>query len=180
MCRSNETKTTSKEETWSRGTNSRLPFDVNVVLNLSINSHVYASLRSVAVCREHDWAANPQKRAWTESEAARKMKTFQVAPAPISSRFLCPRLPLLFSAPNQNRHPTQATFTPNGKREVFPLVVVYCLRYRSLSLYRADVSPSLFSFRDIKLGKHACDSSMRRGNKSTLRGFRLVIHLILR
>ena len=26
---------TSKEETWSRGTNSRLPFDVNVILNLS-------------------------------------------------------------------------------------------------------------------------------------------------
>ena len=24
-------------ETWSRGTNSRLPFDVNVMLNLSIN-----------------------------------------------------------------------------------------------------------------------------------------------
>ena len=24
----------SKEETWSRGTNSRLPFDVNVKLNL--------------------------------------------------------------------------------------------------------------------------------------------------
>ena len=28
--------TTSKEETWSRGTNSRLPFDVNVMLNPSI------------------------------------------------------------------------------------------------------------------------------------------------
>ena len=27
--------TTSKEETWSRGTNSRLPFDVNVMFNLS-------------------------------------------------------------------------------------------------------------------------------------------------
>ena len=26
----------SKVETWSRGTNSRLPFDVNVMLNLSI------------------------------------------------------------------------------------------------------------------------------------------------
>ena len=49
MCRSNETKTTSKEETWSCGTNSRLLFDVNVVLNLSINSHVYASLRGMAV-----------------------------------------------------------------------------------------------------------------------------------
>ena len=27
--------TTTKEETWSRVTNSRLPFDVNVMLNLS-------------------------------------------------------------------------------------------------------------------------------------------------
>ena len=34
---------------------------------------------------------------------------FQVASAPISSRFLCPRPPLLLSAPNQNRHATQAT-----------------------------------------------------------------------
>ena len=35
----NEQWTTSKEETWPRGTNSRLPFDVNVMLNLSkINS----------------------------------------------------------------------------------------------------------------------------------------------
>ena len=33
MCGNNEQKTTSKEETWSRGTNSRLPFDVNVMLN---------------------------------------------------------------------------------------------------------------------------------------------------
>ena len=33
---------------------------------------------------------------------------FQVASAPISSRFLCPRPPLLLSAPNQNRHATQA------------------------------------------------------------------------
>ena len=40
----------------------------------------------------------------TSGEAARKIKT----PAPISSRFLCPRPPLLLSAPNQNRHATQA------------------------------------------------------------------------
>ena len=32
MCRT----TTSKEETWSRGTNLRLPFVVNVMLNLSL------------------------------------------------------------------------------------------------------------------------------------------------
>ena len=31
---------------------------------------------------------------------------FQAVPVPISSLFLCPRPPLLFSAPNQNRHAT--------------------------------------------------------------------------
>ena len=36
--------------------------------------------------------------------------------APISSRFLCPRPPLLLSAPNQNRHATQATNAPEVKR----------------------------------------------------------------
>ena len=30
----------SKDETWSRGTNSRLPFDVNVMLNLSDSFHL--------------------------------------------------------------------------------------------------------------------------------------------
>ena len=37
---------------------------------------------------------------------------FQVASAPISSRFLWPRPPLLLSAPNQNRHATQASTCP--------------------------------------------------------------------
>ena len=37
-------------------------------------------------------------------EAARKKD--QAAPALISSRFLCTRPPLLFNAPNQNRHAT--------------------------------------------------------------------------
>ena len=34
---------------------------------------------------------------------------------PISSRFLCPRPPLLLSAPNQNRHATQATRNLSSK-----------------------------------------------------------------
>ena len=33
-----------------------------------------------------------------------RISEFQVAPTPISSRFLCPSPPLLLSAPNQNRH----------------------------------------------------------------------------
>ena len=36
----------------------------------------------------------------------------KVAPAPISSRFLCPRPPLLLSSPNQNCHATQANAFP--------------------------------------------------------------------
>ena len=44
------------------------------------------------------------KRARTSGEAV-----VQAVPAPISLQFLCPHPPLLFSAPNQNRHATQAT-----------------------------------------------------------------------
>ena len=44
-----------------------------------------------------------------ERRSREKNKVFQVASAPISSRFLCPRPPLLLSAPNQNRHATQAS-----------------------------------------------------------------------
>ena len=51
-------------------------------------------------CREHDWAAKQQKRAQSSRERGGN-------PAPISSRFLCPRPPFLFSAPNQNRHAIQ-------------------------------------------------------------------------
>ena len=43
-------------------------------------------------CQDHDWAVKPQKRAH-------------------SSRFPYLRPPLLFSAPNQNRHATQANAT---------------------------------------------------------------------
>ena len=40
---------------------------------------------------------------------------FQVAPAPISSRFLYPPPPLLLGAPNQNRQATQASVYSNNK-----------------------------------------------------------------
>jgi len=38
FCKSKEQLKTSKEKNCSRGTNSRLPFAVNVILNLSINN----------------------------------------------------------------------------------------------------------------------------------------------
>ena len=44
-----------------------------------------------------------------ENERRSREKNKNVASAPISSRFLCPRPPLLLSAPNQNRHATQAS-----------------------------------------------------------------------
>ena len=40
----------------------------------------------------------------------------KVAPAPNSPRFLCPRPPLLLSAPNQNRHATQASVEVRGSK----------------------------------------------------------------
>ena len=45
--------------------------------------------------------------AWRFCRSGRR--SGEAATAPISSRFVCPRPPLLLSAPNQNRHATQAT-----------------------------------------------------------------------
>ena len=57
-----------------------------------------SSLRSMAVL-----SIRAQERRSREKKLREK-----VASAPISSRFVCPRPPLLLSAPNQNRHATQA------------------------------------------------------------------------
>ena len=46
-------------------------------------THLHLACIAWRFCREHDWAAKPQKRAQTSQSA------------PISSRFLCPRPPLL-------------------------------------------------------------------------------------
>ena len=48
LCRNNEQQTASKEETWSRGTNSRLPSDVNVVINL-FNQSIHVRCFSAVV-----------------------------------------------------------------------------------------------------------------------------------
>ena len=58
---------------------------------------LFLSLRSMAVL----------SGARLSGEAARKI--IKVVPTLISSRFLCPRPPLSFSSPNQNRHATRAT-----------------------------------------------------------------------
>ena len=57
---------------------------------------------------QHGGFVEPGARA---AKPRRKIKT---APAAISSRFLCPRPPLLLSAPNQNRHATQANQLPDN------------------------------------------------------------------
>ena len=77
---------------------------------------------------------------------------FRVAPAPISSRFLCPRPPLLLSAPNQNRHATQAKclFT-------FALVPLRADWRKSYSSVDGDVTVELevnFNFQ-----RHSCKFS---------------------
>ena len=41
LSRYNKQETTIEGKTWSRGTNARLPFGVNVILNYSIKSNVY-------------------------------------------------------------------------------------------------------------------------------------------
>ena len=87
------------------------------------NSPRSSSLRSMAVlsrakhartsgeARENERRSREKKRWRTDrlkNAPPSVQAVFQVAPAPISSRFLCPRRPLLLSAPNQNRHATQA------------------------------------------------------------------------
>ena len=65
----------------------------------------------MAVCRAgrtSGEAAKFARKARENERQSRKKNVFQVAPAPISSPFLCPRPPLVLSAPNQTRHATQA------------------------------------------------------------------------
>ena len=47
-------------ETWSRGTNSRLPFDVNVMLNLSIVTEIN---QSINLCQYVGWGC-PDHWSW--------------------------------------------------------------------------------------------------------------------
>ena len=73
-------------------------------------------------------AAKPQERAAKPRE--------KVAPAPISSRFLCPRPPLLLSAPNQKRHATQASYWIKGhegeRNNCFSKIQLVGQKYREL------------------------------------------------
>ena len=70
-------------------------------------------IRPEARENEREARENERRRA---RERAAKMRE-KVAPGPISSRFLCPRPPLLLSAPNQNRYATQARKFP-GQTEI--------------------------------------------------------------
>ena len=75
---------------------------------LAFYSQVYdhfLSLRSMAVL-----SSPAQERRSRGPRNSRAKCVFQVTPAPISLWFLCPRPPLLLTAPNQNRHDTQARF----------------------------------------------------------------------
>ena len=51
MSRNQRTVNNKQRGTLSRGKNSRLPFAVNVMLNLSINNFVEETLRSAAALR---------------------------------------------------------------------------------------------------------------------------------
>ena len=65
------------------------------------------SLRSVAVLSSR--AQERPSRKKSKNRLPGFVAVFEVASAPISSRFLCPRPPLLLSAPSENRHATQAS-----------------------------------------------------------------------
>ena len=68
--------------------------------------------REIRAPSARERAAKPREKTLayrpTQKSPPSVQAVFQVAPAPISSRFLCPRRPLLLSTPNQNRHATQA------------------------------------------------------------------------
>ena len=81
MCRSNKESTENKGKTWSRGTNSRLPFGVNVNLNLSSRkprksrSHVTSSLFQASDSGEDakDWERR-EKGGWRVGRRTKKEK----------------------------------------------------------------------------------------------------------
>ena len=78
-----------------------------VVIDCAISLRSMAVLSSRAQGRRiHEKFA---REARENERRSREKNKNQVAPAPISSRFLCPRPPLSLSSPNQNRHATQAT-----------------------------------------------------------------------
>ena len=80
----------------------------------------------------------------------------QVASAPISTRFLCPRPLLLLSAPNKNRHATQAILTP-GRGYYWEILVGVCRPVlRILTLFQTKKShfPHPFSDQISKIHTH--------------------------
>ena len=73
--------------------------------NLSVSSpSAYCRNRSLAVLS----GALLSGEAATARANERQRRRFLVAPAPISSKFHCPRPPWLVCTPDQNRHATQA------------------------------------------------------------------------
>ena len=98
------------------------------------------------------------------------------SPAPISSRFLCPRPPLLFSAPNQNRHATQATKTlishPHNTASYagyrYSYIMMFKVRHKlTLKKMKPDINlvkttlKYRLRFHSVRYGKHSlrCQSS---------------------
>ena len=83
----------------------------------------------------------------TSGEAAgreiRARSREKVAPALISSRFLCPRPPLLLSAPKQNRHATQATLQSNSALRTRLIRTRHY--YGQFALYLGKENPYIFS-----------------------------------
>ena len=75
-------------------------------------------------------------------KATRPSRQFLVAPAPISLQFLCPHLPLLLCALNQNHHATQATKEAIGewvkKNNVQNVILLHT--FRRLTVLKDETS----------------------------------------
>ena len=90
--------------------------------NLSVSSpSAYCRNRSMAVLS----GALLSGEAATARANERQRRRFLVAPAPISSKFHCPRPPWLVCTPDQNRHATQAKIWP--MLDVFASRRFWCL-----------------------------------------------------
>ena len=84
----------------------------SVPQNSPMGDYQNISLTGEHILNQSEWSVR-WRTDWLKKAPRPCRRFFQVAPASISSRFLCPRPPLLLSAPNQNRHALQANLFHN-------------------------------------------------------------------
>ena len=93
--------------------------DVPVIASFVLRRWFVQSLETLPweIPKIFDWRANILNQSERLKKAPRPCRRFfKLLPPQSHSRFLCPRPPLLFSAPNQNRHATQAIDSQTSRR----------------------------------------------------------------